>query len=435
MMMNLILKNSFFKKRLNFLEYKKNLYQIPRSEQEIHNYQIKKFNKVWQKAINEIPFYQLWKKKFNLPEKIENINELKSFPILKKKHIQKNEKLIFQSLKNYSIISTGGSTGSPTKFPTSYNETINSYANHYLARGWWNIKPLDHILMFWGHSHLFGSGIKGQINRYKRSLYDWLINTKRLNAYDMSLNTIDKYFQILRKSNPSMIIGYTSCIYKIAKYIDENKLDIGNKSNLKGVVATSETVTDYDKDLFEKVFNVPCIIEYGMAETGVLAYSTSEGKKSINLFWDTFIGIKDEDDILNITTINDRLFPLINYKSDDIIFTNDDLSILKIEKILGRKIEFIKIKVGKIFVERHSELLSHVLKSIKGIYNFKVIQKKNMAIEIEYVSPNILNISDSFFSELSKELDNVDKTNFSFKQVDSIPKTMAGKEKCIEVEK
>jgi hypothetical protein len=46
-MMNFILKNSFFKKRLNFIEYKKNLYQIPRSEQEIYNYQIKKFNKVW----------------------------------------------------------------------------------------------------------------------------------------------------------------------------------------------------------------------------------------------------------------------------------------------------------------------------------------------------------------------------------------------------
>ena len=64
-MMNFLLKNSFFKKRLNFIEYKKNLYQIPRSEQEIYNYQIKKFNKVWQKAINEIPFYQHWKEKYD----------------------------------------------------------------------------------------------------------------------------------------------------------------------------------------------------------------------------------------------------------------------------------------------------------------------------------------------------------------------------------
>ena len=434
MMMNYMLKNSFFKKRLKLLEYKKRLYQISRSNDEVHYYQIEKFNKIWHRAINEIPFYQLWKKKYNLPVTIKNVDELKSFPILKKKHIQQNEKLIFSSLKGCSIISTGGSTGKPIKFPTSMKESLNSYANHYLARGWWGIKPLDSILSFWGHSHLFGVGVKGQINQYKRSFYDWLINTKRLNAYDVSLNTLGKYYQVLKKSNPVMIIGYTSSIYKIAKYIDENNLDIENKSNLKGVVVTSETVTDYDVNLIEKVFNVPCILEYGMAETGIIAQS-KESSKNIKLFWDTFIGMKDEDNVLNITTINDRLFPLINYKTDDIIETKDNLSILKIKKILGRKNDFIKIKVGNNIIESHSELFTHILKSIKGIINFKVIQKKSLAIEIEYVSPKNLDISESFFNEIQKEFKDVDKTTFSFKQVDDIPKTIAGKAKWIEVQK
>ena len=434
MMMNYMLKNSFFKKRLKLLEYKKRLYQISRSNDEVHYYQIEKFNKIWHRAINEIPFYQLWKKKYNLPVTIKNVDELKSFPILKKKHIQQNKKLIFSSLKGCSIISTGGSTGKPIKFPTSMKESLNSYANHYLARGWWGIKPLDSILSFWGHSHLFGVGVKGQINQYKRSFYDWLINTKRLNAYDVSLNTLGKYYQVLKKSNPVMIIGYTSSIYKIAKYIDENNLDIENKSNLKGVVVTSETVTDYDVNLIEKVFNVPCILEYGMAETGIIAQS-KESSKNIKLFWDTFIGMKDEDNVLNITTINDRLFPLINYKTDDIIETKDNLSILKIKKILGRKNDFIKIKVGNNIIESHSELFTHILKSIKGIINFKVIQKKSLAIEIKYVSPKNLDISESFFNEIQKELKDVDKTTFSFKQVDDIPKTIAGKAKWIEVQK
>ena len=138
-----------------------------------------------------------------------------------------------------------------------------------MARGWWNVKPLDGIFLIWGHSHLFGDGIKGQINYYKRLFYDWLINTKRLSAYDLSINSLSNYYQILKKSNPTLIIGYTSAIYKLAKHIDENNLDIENKSNLKGVVVTSETVTNYDINLIKKVFNVPCIIEYGMAETGL----------------------------------------------------------------------------------------------------------------------------------------------------------------------
>ena len=43
-----------------------------------------------------------------------------------------------------------------------------------------------------------------------------------------------------------MIIGYTSAIYKISKYINENNLVINNKPNLKCVVVTSETVSNYE---------------------------------------------------------------------------------------------------------------------------------------------------------------------------------------------
>ena len=39
----------------------------------------------------------------------------------------------------------------------------------------------------------------------------------------------------------------------------------------------------------------------------------------MKLFWDTFIGIKNDENVLNITTINDRIFPLINYSTNDLI--------------------------------------------------------------------------------------------------------------------
>ena len=426
--------NSLLRKRLRNLENKKKLYQISKSVDEIYQYQIDHFNNIWRKAAVEIPFYQFWKKKYDLPTYINNLDELKNFPVLKKKDIQENENLIFSSLKNYFIISTGGSSGIPTRFPITKNESLNSYVNHYLGRSWWGIKPLDNIILFWGHSHIFGNGLKGKINQYKRSLYDWIINTKRLSAYDMSFASMERYCQILKKSNPLMIMGYTSAIYKIAKYIYENNLDIKNKPKLRCVVVTSETVTDYDVNLIEKVFNVPCVIEYGMAETGVIAYS-KDNSKSIKLFWDTFIGIKDKENVLNITTINERIFPLINYKTDDIVETKESLSILEIKKILGRKNDFIKIKVNSDFIEVHSELFTHILKSIKGVMDFKVIQMKNLSILIKYVSTSNLNISERFFEEIYKEFGGIDKNIFSFKQVDEISKTIAGKAKWIEVQK
>jgi len=212
-----------------------------------------------------------------------------------------------------------------------------------------------------------------------------------------------------------------------------NNLDIKNKPKLKCVVVTSETVSKYDVNLIEEVFNVPCVIEYGMAETGVIAHSM-ESSENIKVFWDTFIGIKDKENVLNITTINKRIFPLINYKTDDIVETKDSQSILEIKKILGRKNDFIKIKVNKNFIEVHSELFTHILKSIKGVMDFKVIQMKNLSIEIKYVSSNNSNISELFFDEINKEFNAIDKNIFSFKQVNEISKTIAGKAKWIEVQ-
>ncbi len=171
-----------------------------------------------------------------------------------------------------------------------------------------------------------------------------------------------------------------------------------------------------------------------MAETGIIAHSKKDSE-NIHLFWDTFIGIKDKDKILNLTTINERVFPLINYKTDDLITSKDNLSILQIEKILGRKNDFIKVKIGNSFVESHSEFFTHILKSINGIFNFKIIQKKNMDIEIKYVSQINLDISENFFNEISKEFKGFDKNTFTFTKVEEIPKTIAGKEKWIEVQK
>ncbi len=437
MFINEILKKTIFKHRLNLLEEKRKLYSKIVSSEDIYDYQIIQFNRIWQNAIDNIPFYIMWKEKYNLPDRIEAIEELKKFPILTKKDIQQNQNLIFSHLSDYNTISTGGSTGEPTKFPVSKEESDFSYANHYLARGWWDIKSLDEVLLFWGHSHLFGGGIKGQINQYKRVLSDWLINTTRLNAYDMSVNTLGKYYQKLKNSNPSMILGYTSTIYKIAKYIQENNLDIGLKDNLKGVVVTSETVTQYDIDLIESVFKVPCIIEYGMAETGVIAYS-KEASNNIKIFWDSFIVIKDDANTLLVSTISNKLFPLINYRTDDIVDSEDKLSILTIKKIEGREKDILKVNSKNGELELSGILMIHLLKAYQGIYEIQFKQKDRLKVEISFTGDKKLNITDIasyFINNIKINHPDINENSFTFKQVQEIPKTIAGKAKWIEIGK
>jgi phenylacetate-CoA ligase len=434
MIKELMLQSIVFKDRLTLIERKDNLYNSLICKDEIHKYQIDSFNRIWSNAIKNIPFYKMWKSEHNLPDSINSLEDLTKFPVLTKKDIQDNQDLIFLHLKKPRIISTGGSTGQPTNFPTSKNESELSYANHYLGRGWWDIKPLDKILLFWGHSHLFGVGARGRVNKYKRVLYDWIINTTRFSAYDMSLEALGKYSKKLQNYNPTMILGYTSSIHKISKYAQENSIDLSNTKTLRGVVVTSETVAQYDIDLIESVFKAPCIVEYGMAETGVIAYS-KEKTNNIKVFWDSFLCQRDKEGELLISTLTDKLFPLINYSTGDIINSVDGSSILTISKIIGRRNDFITIfdKGGTKSI--HSEFFTHVLKSIPMILNFRIKQRLDLSIEISYISRKAQSIDKLFFDEVKKEYKNIEFDQFLFKQVDDISKTLSGKAKWVEVEK
>lgn len=434
-----VLKSTIFRERLIFLEEKKKLYKSTIKQNNIYEYQLNKFNRMWKKAHTQIPFYTMWKHTHNLPDSIKSIKELNNFPTLTKEDIQINQDLIFNHLKDYKTISTGGSTGEPTNFPISICEQEEIYASTYLARSWWGINPFDDMLIFWGHSHLFGSGMKGKINQLKRVASDWLINIKRLNAYDMSVDTLEIYYKEVRKANPKSILGYTSSIYRLAKYIDENQLDIGNKSNLQGVIVTSETVTEADIDLIEKVFKVPCISEYGMAETGVISYSKNI-TNNIVILWDLFIATQSENNALNITTLYDKKFPLINYNTDDRVDILEQYqnSILKLNSIDGRVQDILSVQtVSDKALSLSGILMVHILKSYPNIYEISFRQLLDNKIEINIVSDRILDldaVKRYFIGTIKKDHPNLNEEFLVIQQSKYIKKTIAGKIQLIDKE-
>lgn len=426
-----LIKNLIFKKRIELISQKKKMYNNTVSKEFIYQYQLKLFNEQWKNIIKNNSFYKYWKNIHSLPKQINSLEQILEFPKLTKRIIQDNQELIFDNVQNYKVINTGGSTGEPTKFPTFQEEQINNYANAYLARGWFGVSPLDEIFLFWGHSHLLGGGIKGYLNNIRRFIYDALINTKRLSAYDLSIDTLKANHKTLSKSNPVLIIGYTSTIFKLAKYIKENNLSIGNKSKLKGIVITSETVSKVDVDLIEEIFGVKCIIEYGMAETGVIAHS-SKITRGMNFFWDSFIGIKGIDNILYLSTIHKKAFPLINYKTEDLIVTKNNLSITVVDSITGRSKDVLKVySAGKIF-QISGIFLIHALKSYKGIYEIQFAQKKDYKVKISFTSNkalDIIKVSNYFIKNLRFDFPKIHEGCFIFEQVKSLEKTISGKQR------
>lgn len=430
-----LVKCFFFNKKIHKISDKKILYSEYTNNKDITNYQIDKFNKLWMDISVNIPFYKMWKKKYSLPDKINSISELKEFPVMTKNTINEYKELIFNELVDYRIMSTGGTSGVTTEFPMSNLDSIEAYTNAYLGRSWWDIKPLDDILMFWGHSHLFGKGLGGKLNYYKKEFANYLINTKKISSYKLDVTNVKSFYENIIENNPSCIISYSSNIFKICKYMEENNLVYKNKK-LKAIILTSETVNNADVDLIKKLLCPNVVNEYGMAETGSIAYS-NDYTNEIKVFWDSFIITTNESDELILTTIGSKLFPLINYSSEDKIKVNSEHngSIIAIASIEGkiRNILNIRLKDGSI-KEVSTILFDHIIKYYPNIYSIQYKQSDGNNIEIHITSNkkiNLIDLKQYVDNKLKIEIENIDYDSIIFKQAKDIEKTIAGKNKII----
>jgi phenylacetate-coenzyme A ligase PaaK-like adenylate-forming protein len=432
--LSFLIKKLILKRRLKLIELKKNRYKNITTKKEIYEYQVEKFNKIWNYCITKIPFYIEWQKTHNLPNRINSIEELKLFPVLTKQNLHKNQSFILKDLDNYYLTSTGGTSGVTLHFPTSKKNADEAYVNAYLGRSWWGVNPLDKILMFWGHSHLFGKGVGRIINQAKRVVSDLLINTRRISSYSLDVNNVKFFYKSIVTSRPKAIISYSSNVFKICKYMKSRNIYYNNPQ-LQGVILTSETVTKTDVRLIEEHLNTSVINEYGMAETGPIAYSYNK-TDNIRVFWDDFILTSNKKEELILTTIGNVIFPLINYSSEDLVKVKIEYkgTILFLSEILGKIRDVLNISMLDGSRKEISTIFfDHVLKFYPDVYSIHY-QQSGSDIKIFLTSDiklDLINVKRYMSKEISKEFSGIDYNSLIIAQVDEVEKTIAGKNKTL----
>ena len=423
-----LLQKTIFKQRIETIKKSLKLYEC-RDYNKILNFQVNRFNYFWEKAYSTIPFYKMWKKEYKLPDRIFSISDIRDFPILNKKIINDNYDLILPQNRKYKITFTGGTSGVTTKFPTDKIEAFNAYIMSYTGRSWWNIQPLSQILMLWGHSHLFEGGLKGKIQYYQRMIKNFIIKTKRVSSYDLSENNLNLFYELINNLQPPTIISYSGNIFKLAKYMDENNLTF-KFGKIKNVIVTSEPIYSKDINIIKKNFAHNVINEYGMAETGVIGYSKNS-TQNVKIFWGNFILTKNDANNLYLSTISDRVFPLINYDTEDRVRTQfvKDSSILSLREILGKSRNNISIKLENgLTVSISTIFFDHFFKYIPNIYS---VQYQLLGDEINIIlntngTVDIKDVYTKCIKKLSKDFGIPDKRKLKIKVEDST-KTIAGK--------
>ena len=248
-----------------------------------------KFNAVWQDAYVHVPFYSEWKQQHSLPDRIESLKELASWPILEKRDLILNrDKLVRKDIKRYHESVTGGATGEPLHFRTMAGESDAVAMNKWIGWARMGIYPDSKCFVLWGHRHFYGQTFTGNLRFAWRQFKDWMTNNLRADATDLSQKALRKDVERLIRFRPEGIISYSASLLALVrscKEYGERCRSIG----VKAVVCTAGPLTKEERDEISLFFNAPVGMEYGSMEGGVMAYQTPMTEDRYEVFDKTHI--------------------------------------------------------------------------------------------------------------------------------------------------
>ena len=143
-------------------------------------------------------------------------------------------------------------------------------------------------------------------------------NTLFFSSYNINPSKVQFYYEQIVKHKPVAIEGYPNSLYALALLFR----DAGLKLHIPLAFTSSETLLDYQRELIQEQLGAETYDFYGMTEQTIcLAEKTNHNGYyevpgySINEFL--------EDGEICTSLIN-KAFPLIRYRSNDVIEVNDD---------------------------------------------------------------------------------------------------------------
>ncbi len=219
------LRSTILKSEINKLS---NFYEAEISEHERLRIQLELFNSNWKKIIKNVPYYRSLYLKGALPIKFESWNQfIKEMPVGNRLDYIRNQKqLTDQSKKVDYMRITGGSSGNPLQIPAWKSEDLYTRPDQWVGRRWYGIKPEDRCLWLTGNSYLLGSGLKGDIKKYKRAIKDALLGYYRLLAYNLNTDNIRKMTEVIINQKPDYIIGFSGVLDLFARVNQDRKYDL-----------------------------------------------------------------------------------------------------------------------------------------------------------------------------------------------------------------
>lgn len=400
-------------------------------EEKIIKWQKKQLEKLLNHAVTNVPFYKDIKLNSNDPFK-----NFKKFPVVDKETIQENmNKFISTNIskKNAYYVSTGGTSGNQLKFYLDNSTYGKEWAFVMTAWGRIGFKPGNRVVSFRGVE--FKNADKG-IFWQDNPIYNML----EMSPFHMSEENLSKYVEKIKVFKPEYIHGYPSAISVLGKYV----LEIDEKlPSIKGILAVSENLYSWQRELLEESFKARVFSFYGQSERVIMA-SECECDTRYHVFPEygvtelldkdhNHVEVNNRGELVGTSFLN-YFMPFIRYKTGDYAILDGKKckcgrNHIIIKDLVGRwNQEMVVAKDGSLIsttaLNLHSDVLEKIIKyqfyqDTEGELVIKIIPKQRFSSDDEK------KIKSSFYNKIGSNLE------IFIEEVSEIPLTERGKHRFL----
>ncbi len=345
---------------------------------EIEKLQWERLQFIWSDSIKNVIYYRSLVQENRAPRELRNWDDVARIPILDRNTLQMKQDefcRLKQAPNEYRM--SGGSTGTPVRIGVWKKEAnIHRIAKLILWQRT-GYKPSNRLFLLWGHLHLLGSGVRGQINHFIRKMKDHMLGYKRVNAYSLSPEKCEAIARDIIRFKPTGIIGYASALDYFIRTTEKYYGDF-QKLGVKFVMPAGEMAPRNDSyALLAHAFQCPVIEEYAGVEFGQVAMRL--GDQRFEVFHDlNYVESCPDSDLYNaerliVTSLYDRYVPLVRYAPGDGISGMTHLNnrhVAAFRRVEGRIHDAVQLGGGTVI---HSMALFHCIHQEPSVLNIQLI--------------------------------------------------------------
>jgi len=239
------------------------------SREELEAYQDAKLRAIVADAYENVPFYRRRFDENGLkPGDIRGRADLHKIPLLTRTDVRRH----FDDLRSRAVSRgtlrtghTSGTTGTPLTVGYDRDTVWMTYAvfdRHYRWAGCRFGRRGDRVAVARGN-------VIVPLEQKKPPFWrvNGLQNQLLLSSFHLSRSNLPSYFEALRRFRPTVMDGYPSTLYVLAKYLANQ----GETFPVKAAVTSSETLYDFQRALIEERFACPVFDYYALAERVVFS--------------------------------------------------------------------------------------------------------------------------------------------------------------------